>query len=97
MMAVGASDAYFCDAYGDLLARALRAKSIQPGVQIPDRLNNLKVPVITVLSGTHEGWRWRMAARELIEKENVLALKKIRELFNHFLSEEPPNTASRHD
>src|SRR5205085_2858803 len=84
MMAVGASDAYFCDAYGDLLARTLRAKGIETAVVIPDRLNNLKVPVIAVLRGTHEGWRWRMAARELIEKENVLSLDKIRNLFNHF-------------
>jgi hypothetical protein len=84
MMAVGASDAFFSDAYGDLLARTLRGKGLEPAVAIPDRLNNLKVPVIAVLSGTHEGWRWRMAARELIEKENVLSLDKIRDLFNHF-------------
>jgi hypothetical protein len=84
MMSVGALDAYFSDAYGDLLARTLRAKDIEPAVAIPDRLNNLKVPVIAVLSGRHEGWRWRMAARELIEKENVLSLAKIRDLFNHF-------------
>ena len=84
MMAVGACDAYFCDAYGDLIARTLRAKSLQQAVSMPDRLNHLRVPVIAVLSGTHEGWRWRMAARELIEDENVLSLEKIRKLFNHF-------------
>jgi hypothetical protein len=84
MMAVGACDAYFCDAYGDLIARTLRAKSLQPAVPMPDRLNNLRVPVIAILSGTHEGWRWRMAARELIEDENVLSLEKVRKLFNHF-------------
>jgi hypothetical protein len=84
MMAVGASDAYFSDAYGDLLARTLRAKGIQPAVTFPDRLNNLKVPVIAVLRDGHEGWRWRMAARELIEEENVLSLEKIKKLFNHF-------------
>lgn len=84
MMAVGASDAYFCDAYGDLLARTLRAKGIQPAVTFPERLNNLKVPVKAVLRDGHEGWRWRMVARDLIEKENVLSLKKIRELFSQF-------------
>ncbi len=84
MMAVGASDAYFSDAYGDLLARTLRAKGIQPDVTFPDRLNNLKVPVMAVLREGHEGWRWRMAARELIEEENVLSLEKIKKLFNHF-------------
>ena len=84
MMAVGASDAYFSDAYGDLLARTLRAKGIEGAIAIPDRLNNLKVPVIAVLRDGGEGWRWRMAARELIEEENVLSLEKIKKLFNHF-------------
>jgi hypothetical protein len=49
-------------------------------------MNNLKIPVIAVLreTRTYGGWRWRMAARELIEDENVLSLKKIKELFNQF-------------
>ena len=84
MMAVGACDAYFCDAYGDLIARTLRAKELQPDINIPDRLNNLRVPVIAVIGQGHGGWRWRMAARQLIEDENVLSLEKIRKLFNHF-------------
>lgn len=84
MMAVGACDAYFSDAYADLVSRALRAKDLQPAVAIPDRLNNLKVPVTAILTPARGGWRWRMAARELIETENVLALEKIRSLFNHF-------------
>jgi len=84
MMAVGACDAYFSDAYGDLIARALRAKDLQPAVAIPDRLNNLKVPVTAVIRQARGGWRWRMAARELIEDQNVLSLDKIRRLFNHF-------------
>lgn len=83
-MGVGALDAYFCDAYGDLIARTLRAKSLQNTVAFRDRLNKLRVPVIAVLGGAHEGWRWRMTARELIEDKNVLSLKTIRELFNHF-------------
>jgi hypothetical protein len=47
---------------------------------------NLKIPVIALLreTRTYGGWRWRMAARELIEDENVLSLKKIKELFNQF-------------
>ena len=84
MMAVGACDAYFSDAYADLIARTLRAKDLQPGVAIPDRLNRLRIPVVAVLRQSHGGWRWRMAARELIEDENVLSLEKIRKLFNHF-------------
>ncbi len=84
MMGVGACDAFFSDAYADIITRALRAMEIEPSVSIPDRLNNLKVPVIAVLRQARGGWRWRMAARELIEDENVLSLGKIRQLFNLF-------------
>jgi hypothetical protein len=84
MMGVGACDAYFSDAYADLIARALRAKDIEKTVAIPDRLNNLKVPVTAVIGQGNSAWRWRMAARELIEDENVLSLEKIKKLFNHF-------------
>lgn len=84
MMAVGACDAYFCDAYGDILSRVLRAKEKEPTIPIPDRLSNLKVPAIAVIGPATGGWRWRMAARELIEKENVLSLAKIRELLKQF-------------
>jgi hypothetical protein len=86
MMAVGACDAYFSDAYADLVSRTLQAKAIHPAMAIPDRMNNLKIPVIAVIGEgrTYGGWRWRMAARELIEDENVLSLKKIKELFNQF-------------
>lgn len=84
MMAVGACDAYFSDAYADLVSRAIRAKELQPSVQIPDRLNNLMVPVTAILRQANGGWRWRMAARELMEDQNVLSLDKIRKLFNHF-------------
>lgn len=84
MMAVGASDAYFCDAYADLVARTLQAKQLQPAVQIPDRLSNLKVPVIAVIRQAQGGWWWRMAARELIEDQSVLSIQEIKKLFNHF-------------
>ena len=85
MMAVRACDAYFCDAYGDLIARTLRAKSNEKSIKLPDRLSYLKIPVIAVIrSSVKEGWRWRMAARELIEKESVLSLEEIKGLFNQF-------------
>lgn len=87
MMSVGACDAYFSDAYADLISRALRAKDLEPSIDIPDRLSSLKVPVVAVLRHERSGWRWRMAARELIETENVLSLEKIRKLFNQFFRE----------
>lgn len=83
MACVGASDAYFCDAYADLIARTLRAKDIEPNIALPSRLGNLQVPVTAVIREAG-GWRWRMAARELIERENVLSLGQIKGLFNHF-------------
>lgn len=86
MTAVGASDAFFCDAYADLVSRTLRAKDHQPDGDLQDKLNNLKVPVIAVLNTTN-GWRWRMAAREIIEKENVLSIKQIKDLLNIFCRE----------
>src|SRR5437762_13205042 len=82
MMAVGACDAYFSDAYADLVSRTLQAKVLHPAMAIPDKMNNLKIPVVAVLreTRTYGGWRWRMAARELIEDENVLSLTKIKGL-----------------
>ena len=84
MMAVGACDAFFSDAYADLISRSIRAAEFQPTAQIPERLKGLKMPVAAVLNPANSGWRWRMAARELIQTENVLSLEKIRKLFNQF-------------
>ena len=86
MMAVGASDAYFCDAYADLIARTLRANEKEPQISLPERLANLRVPVTAVIRAGG-GWRWRMAARELIERQSVLSLEEIKKLFNQFFGE----------
>jgi hypothetical protein len=84
MMAVGACDAYFCDAYADIVSRALRAKALEPRVSIPGRLANLKIPAIAFIRLASGGWRWRMAARELMEEESVLSIDKVRQMFNQF-------------
>ncbi|MGR3342504.1 MAG: hypothetical protein ACU0DI_04635 [Paracoccaceae bacterium] len=84
MFGVGACDAYFCDAYVDLLSRTIRAKEFQRGVTIPDKINDLKVPVSTVIEHGNSGWQWRMAARDLMERENVLSIGKIKNLFNQY-------------
>lgn len=83
MMSVGAADAYFCDAYADLIARTLQAKHKDRGIKIPDRLNNLRIPVVAAIHPSG-GWGWRMAARGLIENQSVLSLAGIKNLFNHF-------------
>lgn len=87
MIGVGASDAFFCDAYADLISRTLQAKERQSTGNLQDKLNNLKVPIIAYL-GSNNGWRWRMAARELIEKESVLSIKEIKSFLNIFCREE---------
>jgi len=85
MMAVGALDAYFCDAYGDLIARTLRAKQLQSSGLLPPKLKTLKVPALVVLDNNdNKGWMWRMVARDLIEKDNVLSIEKIKNLFSVF-------------
>lgn len=86
MFAVGAMDAYFCDAYVSLLARTLRGKQLQPTVNLPPFVRSIKVPIGSILSSytSRPNWRWRMAAREMMAKDNVLALDKIKKLFNPF-------------
>lgn len=85
MMAVGSVDAYFCDAYGDLLARTFRAKRAQPNIELPKKMKNITVPIPVVLENNlNGGWAWRMIARDLIERDNVLSVSKIKELFNVF-------------
>lgn len=85
MLGVGAADAFFCDAYSDLIARTLQARQRQPDIALPDRIRSLRIPVAAFIRLTNnENWRWRMAARELIEKESVLDLAKIKSLFNPF-------------
>ena len=95
MYGVGAVDAYFCDAYADLITRAIRAKERQKSVSIPDRLNNLTMPVADVLNASGSGWGWRMAARKIIEKQNVLSIDEIKNLFNHFFEDGKKPMSSR--
>ena len=86
MMAVGACDAYFCDFYADLAARTLQAREIQgASFQISDRMLNLRIPAIAVIgTAATANWRWRMAARQIIEDESVLSLTNVKALLNQF-------------
>lgn len=85
MFAVGALDAYFCDAYTDIVAAALSSKSRQANVTLPEFFYNIKLPVRAVLEEyTNQNWRWRMAARKMMERENVLSFETIKGLFNKF-------------
>ena len=86
MFAVGALDAYFCDAYTDILAATLNSKSRHSAMVLPDFFYEIKLPVRAVLESysTDTNWKWRMAARKLMVRENVIDLGKIQSLFNKF-------------
>jgi hypothetical protein len=88
MFAVGALDAYFCDAYTDVVAATIIAKSRHPAMVLPEFFNDIRFPVRAILEPytNNVNWRWRMAARKMMERENVLSLATIQTLFNKFFS-----------
>lgn len=88
MFSVGALDAYFCDAYTDLVAATASSKSRQPTIALPEWVYDINVPIRAVLEEyNNKNWRWRMAARKMMERENVTDLKTIQKLFNKFFRE----------
>ena len=85
MFAVGALDAYFCDAYTDVVAASVSSKSRQNSMTLPAFVSSIKFPIRAILEEyDNPNWRWRMAAREMMEKESVLSLGAIQDLFNKF-------------
>lgn len=85
MFAVGALDAYFCDAYTDIIAATASSKSRQPAIVLPEWVYDVKFPLRAILEEyDNENWRWRMAARKMMERENVISLKAVQDLFNKF-------------
>jgi hypothetical protein len=45
MFAVGAMDAYFCDAYTDIVASTASSKTRQPAITLPDWAYDIKIPI----------------------------------------------------
>jgi hypothetical protein len=86
MFAVGALDAYFCDAYTDVVAATIIAKSRHPALTLPEFFHDIRFPVRAILEpyANNVNWRWRMAARKMMERENVLSLSAVQTLFNKF-------------
>jgi len=86
MFAIGAMDAYFCDAYTDMVAATIISKSRHPAANLPDFFYEIRFPVRAILEpyAINENWRWRMAARKMMERENVLSLATVQTLFNKF-------------
>src|SRR5712692_5145932 len=86
MFAVGAMDAYFCDAYTDIVAATIISKSRNQAANLPDFFYDIRFPIRAILEPyvNNENWRWRMAARKMMERENVLSLPAVQTLFNKF-------------
>jgi hypothetical protein len=85
MFAVASLDAYFCDAYTDIIAATASSKSRQPAITLPEWVYEVKFPLRAILEEyDNENWRWRMAARKMMERENVISLKAVQDLFNKF-------------
>src|SRR5207249_11098988 len=86
MFAVGALDAYYCDAYTDLVAAAIICKSRHAPMMLPDFFYDIRFPVRAILEpyANNVNWKWRMAARKMMERETVLSLETIQTLFNKF-------------
>jgi hypothetical protein len=86
MFAVGALDAYFCDAYTDIVAATIISKSRHGAMTLPDFFLNIKFPIRAILEPyvANVNWKWRMAARKMMERETVLSLDQIKNLFNKF-------------
>lgn len=85
MFAVGGLDAYFCDAYTDIIAATAGSKSRRPAITLPEWVYEVRFPLRAILeSYDNENWRWRMAARKMMERENVISLKAVQDLFNKF-------------
>jgi len=86
MFAVGSLDAYFSDAYTDVVAATIISKSRHASMVLPEFFYDIKFPVRAVLEpyAVNMNWRWRMAARRMMAHENVLKLNTIQGLFNKF-------------
>lgn len=86
MFGVGALDAYFCDAYTDIVAATIIAKSHHAALALPEFFHDIRFPVRAILEpyANNINWRWRMAARKMMERENVLSLATVQTLFNKF-------------
>jgi hypothetical protein len=88
VFAVGALDAYLCDAFVDVLARTMHTcrtnRKRLPGGYA--RLSLPAGPLFSVGYTARHNWALRMAARKMMEKDNLLRLSRLEELFNPALA-----------
>lgn len=81
--AVGALDAYLCDAFTDTLARCLRHCRTN-SAPVPSGYAKLMLPVgpLVTAYAVRQNWGLRMAARAYMERDNLLQLSRLKDLFN---------------
>lgn len=88
-MAVGAMDAYLCDAYVDCLTSVLRAyRNGAWSGDLPAFYFNQQLPAGEVLDTSRASrpqWGIRMAARRVMEKDNMLSITRVKDHFNPIL------------
>lgn len=90
-LTVGAMDAYLCDAYIDCLTRCLRAFREGKCSKLPGDYAKELLPAGPLLAQHYtkrSNWGLRMAARARMERENLLQVGRVKEIFNPVL---PPN------
>jgi hypothetical protein len=81
--AVGALDAYLCDAYVDLLAGALvRARTNASSLPSAYRKELLPAGPLLAAYNQRPNWGLRMAARLRMEKDNMLQIGRVPDMFN---------------
>lgn len=80
---VGAMDAYLCDAFTDTLARCLK-QCRREKQALPNGYKKLELPIGPLMTDYPQrvNWGLRMAARALMERDNLLRLSRLRDLFN---------------
>lgn len=80
---VGALDAYLCDAFSDTLARCLK-HCRRSGDAVPAGYARLALPVGPLFNdyAVRANWGLRMASRALMERDNLLQLSRLKDLFN---------------
>jgi hypothetical protein len=73
------------DRRGGIVAATASSKSRQPAITLPEWAYDIKIPIRAVLEEyNNANWRWRMAARKMMARENVISLSAIQTLFNKF-------------
>ena len=88
-LAVGAMDAYFCDKFVDCLTKALQSYSEGTwNGPFPSAFRQQLLPAGEVLdaSRTHRPkWGIRMAAKAVMERDNMYSLSRLDDVFNGIL------------